>query len=481
MIQGKLIELLKTFSAEEFRQFGLLAASPFFNKEKTVINFYSFLKKYYPHFEGTGFQKQKAFAKLYPGKPYNDGVMRNVISKTLTLAETYLAVKDYNSSPADYNMNLMKELAVRRQAALFKKAEALTAGLMQNEIVKDEEYYRRKVHFHHLRRTLVLSLKSTLNTDNDNQLTSMHENISLQFLIAIFKSATFIMNTPKKMYSGDYDVNLLSRLDSYLNENMNMLRGNTYLRYYYNTYKLAATQDEAHFYELKSIMKNNYNELGTEDKRNIYSILTNYCYVKISGGEDKFAKEHFELIREHIEKGYYLVSGRYMTHLLYMNSVIVGLRAGETGWTERFMESHKADLDEANRENAYRFSKAFFYYTTGNYSKALDTASLVETNDLSYKHQLKSFYLKIYYDMNETEPFYSHVDNYRHFISGRDNAAPAVRETIHNYINYTKRLFDIKNSSSKNFELEQLLREVKESHSLINKEWLLKKIAEVKI
>jgi hypothetical protein len=250
--------------------------------------------------------------------------------------------------------------------------------------------------------------------------------------------------------------------------------------YYYNTYKLAATQDEAYFYELKNIMKNNYNELSREDKRNIYSILTNYCYIKINTGIDKFKKEHFELMREHVEKGYYLVAGKFMTHLLYMNCVIVGLGAGEEQWVENFIESHKAELDVLNRENAYRFSRAFFYYSTGQYSKALDTAALVETNDLSYKHQLKSFYLKIYFDMNESEPFYSHVDNYRHFISSEANAAPAVRETIHNYINFAKRIFDLKNGrDEKEFELLQLEREVKESHSLINKDWLLKKIAEV--
>ncbi|KXK49032.1 MAG: hypothetical protein UZ05_CHB002001963 [Chlorobi bacterium OLB5] len=45
MINSKAIELLKTFNEEEFKQFGLFTASPYFNREAVQVKFYEILKK----------------------------------------------------------------------------------------------------------------------------------------------------------------------------------------------------------------------------------------------------------------------------------------------------------------------------------------------------------------------------------------------------------------------------------------------------
>jgi homoserine dehydrogenase len=124
---------------------------------------------------------------------------------------------------------------------------------------------------------------------------------------------------------------------------------------------------------------------------------------------------------------------------------------------------------------------ALFNYHKRDYSKAIEEASKVKADDLSYKHQLKSLYLKIYFDMNNYESFYSHVDTYKHFIKFDKHVTQANKEVLSNYINFTKKLFDIKNNpEDKDFDFIKLKKEIIDSKSMINKSWLLRKIDEIK-
>ncbi|MBK9334412.1 MAG: hypothetical protein IPM96_18890 [Ignavibacteria bacterium] len=68
----------------------------------------------------------------------------------------------------------------------------------------------------------------------------------------------------------------------------------------------------------------------------------------------------------------------------------------------------------------------------------MEFVSKVISDDLSYKHQLKSFYLKIYFELGEVQAFYSHIDSYRHFVKNDKLISPESREYITNYITLSK-------------------------------------------
>src|SRR3989304_9957186 len=144
MIRGKLIELLKEFSEEEFRKFGLYVHSPFFNRETVQNKFYIILKKYYPLFNGRDFNKEKVFKKLYPAKKYNEGVMRNILSNMLTLAENFLAVNKFMQNQVELNITLLGRLTDKKQFLLFRKAEKLLDKLLDRTESKDYDYYYNK-------------------------------------------------------------------------------------------------------------------------------------------------------------------------------------------------------------------------------------------------------------------------------------------------------------------------------------------------
>lgn len=482
MIKSKTIELFKSFSSGEIKEFGAFVSSPFFNREKVIVKLFEIIHHQYPYFNGRNFTKEKVFAKIYPGKKYNDGMLRNKLSKLHSLAERYLAIKTFESKPFEYEASLLESLSIKVLEKHFKEQEEVYMKMMQEREIKDSDFYRKLGLIEELKLNLSINTKSSISGLTGESLRAIHNNLKIEFLIALYKNASYLLNERKKMHFQEHDKFLMEKIEEYVIKNMNELKNVVYFWYYYNSYKLASTQNEKYFYELREILSEMYNELDKNDKRNIYVILTNYCYIQRNSGNEKFTKEHFLLLRENIERGDYQTTGGFISHIFYMNAVILGLGAGEKEWVIKFMQDYQKDMDDINRQNTFDFCNSYYFYIEGNYAKALQIASTIETNDLSYKHQLKSLYLKIYFDMNVIESFYSHVDSYKHFIANENNASKELRNTINNYITFAKKLFDLKNSTEDvGFEIKKLKEEVKECSDIINKDWILERIKSLKV
>lgn len=479
MITSKAIDLISTFSEDEFRRFGLFVRSPYFNNEKVQVVFYDKLKKYHPLFNQKGFEKEKLYSALYPGKKYNDGVMRNILSNTLELAKKFLVTERSLSDKEGFNLELMEELGNRKQVKLFEKADEELVKLLEQSAVKDDEYFNSRFLQESRRRKAAKRLMSKFHF-TDGNLQAMVDNLTKSFVISILRLNAFLANTNKSMLKYHYDPFLMKEIESYLENNKDTFGDLIYVRYYFNTLKLAETEDEKHFFELKKILEVNFDELKDSDKSDIYSILTNFCYFKINKGELRFRKEQFELSREHISRGYYTGEKGYLSHIQYINTTVIGLDAGEHDWVHDFITKYKEELDSVNKENSYNFCSALYYYHKKEYNRSLDLAAKVKTDDLSYKHQLKSLYLKIYFDLNETEPFYNHIDSYRHFLTNQKNIPENTRDIIGKYVGYSKKLFDIKNNlSERDFDLHKMKVSIEENKSMINKQWLLDRINEI--
>jgi hypothetical protein len=121
MQSSKFIEILKTFNPAEFKRFGLMIRSPYFNSEKVLITLFDQLKKHYPEFSSKTLDREKVFLKLYPAKKYNDALMRNVFSDMLKLCEEFLLFEKYRSNEFRSRIELMDEYSSRGLMKLYEK------------------------------------------------------------------------------------------------------------------------------------------------------------------------------------------------------------------------------------------------------------------------------------------------------------------------------------------------------------------------
>src|SRR4030095_15041188 len=153
MENSALIAILKTFSTEEIKEFGLYTESPFFNKNKNVIYLYALLKNMYPKFSVKNLEKENLFSKIFPGKKYNDENMKTLIYLLSRLAEKYMAFKKYNEEPYAERNYLLSTLDNRKLDKHFRKYEKRTEGELNNAGGIDLELINEKIHFGKIKST----------------------------------------------------------------------------------------------------------------------------------------------------------------------------------------------------------------------------------------------------------------------------------------------------------------------------------------
>lgn len=122
MQKTKLVNIIRTFTDEELKRFIVFVNSPFFNTDKNLVNLSKVLKKYHPEFSSGSLYKKKMFKKIFPGKIYNDNVMRNLSSGLLRLTEEFLLYKNIRNESLTSEFHLLKELYERNlHKHFFKK------------------------------------------------------------------------------------------------------------------------------------------------------------------------------------------------------------------------------------------------------------------------------------------------------------------------------------------------------------------------
>jgi hypothetical protein len=245
-------------------------------------------------------------------------------------------------------------------------------------------------------------------------------------------------------------------------------------------YNLLKSGSEKIFSELLTELLISYRKIDNPTLRNLFTAAENFAAEKINSGILEYFPELFRIYRFMVEHKLYTGSYGHMRHIFYINIVSTGLEAGEMEWVESFIENYRNEVYEEFRENSYNMAQAIFYYWKKDYNKSLSLAAKVTTEDFVFKINIRSLYLKIYYDINETESFYSHIDALKHYYTKSKEVPESIRRVLAEYVNYSKQLFDYKNLPNHDgFELAQLKNLISDNKSLLNKTWLLRKIAEI--
>src|SRR5258708_7115628 len=109
-----LISLLSGLSEAELARFGEFLQSPYFNKTQYISNFYKeFKAQLFPAGNGEktsagriGNNRKEIFAKLYPGKKYNDSTFRKISSNLLKFLENFLYIESASVDLLNKNKTL---------------------------------------------------------------------------------------------------------------------------------------------------------------------------------------------------------------------------------------------------------------------------------------------------------------------------------------------------------------------------------------
>jgi hypothetical protein len=479
MHSAKFIEVLRTFSAQEFKTFGVFLNSPYFNTEKLPTKLYELLKKHYPEFTSKSLSKEIVFTKLYSGKPYNDKLMRNIASDMLKLAETFITAESSRKDELKSKILLMNEFSRRKLISMFERNAEKAESILSQTQTEDIDFYKNRLEIERSKKQHEIIHKDIyINPKNREQ--DVSDQVTAVSLLEMIYCNLKLTSIEKK-FDFEYRLNFEDEVDQFLLGSGSRFLENVYIKCLYYNFKLLRTQQEKYYFLLRDITQSDFGRLPREIKRDTFIALANYCYIRISKGDDEYVREIFLNNREMIRNDLFTTAAGNIPNVFFMNVVTTGLECGEQEWVDRFITENGHRLKDDSREDTLNFCLANLSYFKGDYGSSFRLLAKIKTDDMTYKHNVRSLTLKLYFDTNEIEPFLSHIDSYRHFIAGNKLVFDKIKDSLNNYISFSKRIFSIKNRIGKYDEddLPNLKREIMECTPLINRPWLLRKIAEL--
>ncbi len=475
-----LIEVLKALNPGEFREFGRFAASPFHNGRKEVDRFFRVIKPYYPTFDDKKMQKKNLFKKLYPGKKYDDSIIRKLSSFLLKAAERYLAYTGLEEDSFYLELSLAIQLSNK---GLYNHSEKKLKALDDKYklLIGDYEYYFWKRYMIERHKNAIFAYRG------DDHLASeaiMNRTDYLSYHMAVMICKSLIsLYINQKNFNADYsksDFHIFINnfnFEKYIAELQN--KGHDYYQIiaveYYQAMALLEPGSDDYFIEFKKLLKSELGKFSYIEQINLFSIFEAVCTLKIESGKKEFSEDLFEAYKEMLDKKLYSYSpGGSFILRIFRNIVHAAVNLKEYTWLESFMEKYLKELPPDTVENMGSLARALLLFEKGEYGKSLEAVSLIQYELFHFKIDIKNLQLRIFYELGLFEEANSLIDTYKRFISGNRYISGRYKELAGNFINLTERILIAREKNDK-FSAKTIISEISENKNTLYDDWLTEK------
>jgi hypothetical protein len=474
MKKFKLYDILQVFTPKEFDEFGLFLDSPFFNSSKNVKKVYKIISPYYPEFTHKKLTKQCISGKIYPNEIYRDKKIRDLFSKTLELAEDYLAYIKIKNDTLLLKSYSLSQLASRNLGKHFEQKSKETDTLLSKMGVKDSSYFfynhkllKEKREYHEYK--MNLGKREGFFADIDKEI----DQFVLHFVLNIL-TYYFIQHNQKRIIKHDSHFELLDEILAYLEKRQIKQYPQIFL--IYNTVLLMKYPERVEiFYILRKLLNDNSSSIEKDIQIDAFIALYNYSKERVLHEDASFKKEYFNIIKEMIEKKLYPLEENYLPEHTYISFTGEGLIHKDYPWTEKFIEQHKDIIRPDRRENAYNYCLATLNYRLKNYDKALKLLAKVKTQDFYYTLRVKNHFLKIYFETSQFESVINLVDSFRHFLINNKSIPDYISTRFISYVNFLGRVCNAIFSKDIS-NLQSIKTEITGSQNFENRAWMLEQI-----
>jgi len=479
MEKSTLIEILRTFSKDELASFGDFIQSPYHNKKSNVTKLFDVIRKHAPRYPAEKTGKEEAWKKIYPGKKYNYGIMKNLIFDLNKLAVKFLELESYSQKEYEQDLNQLDGFRQKNLKQQFVKRITETRKNLENRPLDNQSHYYRYMLYccemSYMDYELLFDKKDTDYHSGVNEslllyycTNQLHQSLSnLQY--AYNRSAAINVEIPQKALQL-YD-------DAKIRDPFTEIIKNAYIA-------LAGPGRTDDYENLKRSFFANYKKCSLAIQYDLAVAMINFCRNRAQKGYGEFIKDEFIYLRLLIEGELYKLNGfGWLDQYLYMQSVMSACRAGEFEWAERFIEKYKPELIESVREQYSNLAHVTLNLRRGKFKEALHYLSLIKNVEKGDKLNIKVFEFNAYYELDYYDELKSLADTTRHLLRSDKLYSKDDKAEFGNYVKAITWLMEYKCGSGKkkgNLELLKRTEEFVRTREMRNKIWLLQKIEELK-
>lgn len=478
MNKSTVVEILRTFTTDELKEFEDFVSSPYFNKNKSINKLYGVIKKYHADFESDDIKKENLWKKVYQGKKYNYGTMKNLIFDLNKMVFKFIELKRHFSKENEIDVNFLEEFKSRNLKSLFIK-KLQEAKKKASSAKFDKNYFYFKYMLEHVEKTFI-DYEFQYDIKAIEDFTALNENLSL------FYFYSFFYDSYNKFSVNLFSPNALNR--EYYNEILSWYEKsphkNDFAEMIYLCFKLVYDfENKENYYKLKELFFENSQQMGRAIKYDIVSALLNFCRDNFRRLNNDFIKDEFIYVKHLLEEDLYKESGfGWLDQYLFMTSVITACDAGEFIWAHKFIEKYNDRLLEKIRNQYYNFAHITLNMKQKKYEEALKYLSQCESINEADKMNLRLYQFVIYYEFGYQEEIKYLTDTTNHYLKKSKIHRPFYKSAFKLFMDSVNKLVSYKcevDEKKKNKHDLFLIKQLIDENKIANPKWILEKITEL--
>ena len=492
MTESKLINLLKTFTKKEMKDFRKFISSPYFASGRNLKPLYNLLKKYYPDFKPAAFTEEKLFAKLYPGKRYegkkSSHALSVIISEMYVMAEKFLQAERYFNTNVYKDILLLLELENRELLGHFEISSVKILKADESQ-PKNPSSLLKKLLFN-LAKERAGRQKNTATVYSYNQnVIAAEESLIIYFLsklsnIMLMRKMNYIKEEPKnelvELFHSHFDYEKFS--EELLNTKND---GNFLVQMHIYASRLDFDYNDIVSYEaLKKMIYAHKNNLTAEYFWLFSHSLINCSLFQNRGDVNYYKNDYLDLydalLKKSIEeKNFRLLSRDLLLIKGIYNYAKICVKINRLERLEKFIKDYSKYFFEPIKKDSIYFSEGYLEFARGNFKKALELLSKTNFAMPMLFKEIKIIKMKICYELGYYDLLDSEIDAYRHFLVSTKEINETHIKSDKELMIFLRRLSRIK-ESSKIRDLPLLKKDINNlTFKTFHNDWLLRKIAEL--
>ena len=482
MKTSKAVQIISVLSESELKELDNFINSPYFNSNSNIIRLFGLLKKQYPGFDAAKIEKELLFGKLFPLKPYNEQIMKNLSSELLQLLLEFLAINKYRSRNAnDKELDILSELNTKRLDNIFQSR--------LKKLEKDLLDTTHMIHplFFHLHKLETIKTQYLLSRDKqkyaaDNVMKA--GDYLIYFFITELTRIAIDLNANMTSFNIQHKTDLvqevLDKLDfAHLLEylKMNNYPYSEMIEVYYHRLNAMLVGSGENFHLYRQSIIDNAGKFSIYELASLIESLHNIAIQRVNDGVENAIWDEFEVVKMKLEYGTItLRTGGVISLLNFRNVIFTTVRLKQLDWVEEFIEKYIDLVNKESKESIYNHARGIIAYVKKDYDTAIKLLSNVDLENPFYASDVKTHLAIMYFEQGHYDPCASVLDSFRHMLTSREEFSAIFREVNIRFINTVTSYIRAITSGNKGSEILLKTKEKLLSYPMVNhKGWLLNK------
>jgi len=485
MANYKALQIIRTFTKEEMKEFEKFLASPYFSTGRDMMPLFTYLKKYHPEYKNQKALELDAVHKALSvkGKKTGADTTRKLLSDLYGQAERFLIQRGL-----DQKVNLQGTLLLGslREKYLYSLYDS-KAGIVEKYFIPggnvEPDFYAERSSFEAEK-----SYYYSQRTDQNKYFESfnkMTDGIVLFILMAVFES---IPNEIIMKYS--YDLSnkngLLGEFEKAIDfdlllKNLKLIEHEHYktlaLHYYlYKAYK--DTNDDASYVSCRDLLFENYSIYSQKQLFSLCIYLEALCIRRVDLLKPEFEEEQMKIYRFMYEKKILSFTDKEHIPLPFFKNVIITAGLNMIEWTDDFVATNLPQVEPGNRQSIKNLWEARKCLLLKDYTGVIQHTHRIDFNFYLLKIEIRKLYLMAYYELGYFEEARSMAETYYKYLTQNPEVAEKLKEGNLNFVSIYKKLLKMKESKLTE-KLHEVKKEIEASKHIIKRGWLLEKANEL--